>query len=52
MDTYGWYILAHEVSDYTKCTFFEVMALPAIEVAGMAVLINAHSEYNKLGQKH
>jgi hypothetical protein len=51
MEAYGWEILAHEVAEYTKCTFFEVMDRRAIEIAGMAVLIEAHSEYNKLGQK-
>lgn len=45
--TYGWYLLAKEVSEYTKLTYFEVMDRAAIEVLGVVSIMQAQAEINK-----
>ncbi len=48
MQNYGWHLLAKEVADFTNCTFFEVMDLTALEVAGLSSLIQAKAQLFKL----
>jgi len=45
---YGWHILAHSCSEYTRATFFEIMEKPALEIAGLVLLIQGELEIIKL----
>lgn len=47
-DLFGWRFLARECSEYARCSLLEVMKLPAIEVAEIALLIHQKMELNKL----
>jgi len=41
MVTYGWYHLAKEVADYCNTSYFDIMERPAMEIAGLVMVINA-----------
>jgi hypothetical protein len=42
---FGWHFLAKEVADFCNMTFFDVMYLPAVDVAGMAAIIHYKAIY-------
>jgi hypothetical protein len=41
MQTFGWYHLAKEVADYCNSSYFDIMEQPALEIAGLVMVINA-----------
>lgn len=46
--SFGWHFLAKECSDFYNCSFFEIMNTPALEVAGLAAIIQQKALYNSL----
>ncbi|GAA4326158.1 hypothetical protein GCM10023184_14670 [Flaviaesturariibacter amylovorans] len=46
--SYGWFFLGKQVADYTRCTYFEVMERPAIDVLSMVQIIKMENEMNRL----
>jgi len=45
--SFGWHFMVKEVSDYTHCTYWEIMERPAIEVVGIVTLIHYKTMYNQ-----
>lgn len=45
--TYGWWLLAREVSEFTHLDFFSVMDRSAMEIFGMVKIIEARNKINE-----
>jgi hypothetical protein len=45
---FGWFFLVKEVSDWTNCSFFEIMDKPAVEILSIVLVMKSKIELNKL----
>jgi hypothetical protein len=44
---FGWHFMVKEIADFTRCTFFEIMEKPAIEISGLATVMYYKTLYTK-----